>query len=328
MVNMNTTKQFLAGAMTVFLLAACQGQNPFKRESNPVRNYPHVNDSITKREGVVPYGQKQEVKPEPDNSQYICSGPFEVSGEKVLRFMENAATSYEISIRNRLGDAFEVEVGSLSKDITFRRLPKNLPANEAVYQVAWTPKIPAGESILEKTLTLNFKSNILSQRCQGAIAVENIVLLAVKSKDRPVVSIKGLPQTAATFGQDLPFTVEVTDKAADPASPPILNGAVFSSQALSGEREVLDGSGAVANCDVSPAYDDKTQRFRFSCNFTSSLLEKGADKAIIGSGKTADVVFFMTATSRRNGLDSNMARATIKMTFPRSVNLIPEGQNK
>src|SRR5262245_10154208 len=102
-------------------LSACQGQNPFKRESNPVRKYPRVAESIEKGQGAVPYGTKSDTG---DTSAYACEGTFAISsnsseGRTVFSFAEGASLAFTIQILNKLGDEFEASVDGLPEGAEF-----------------------------------------------------------------------------------------------------------------------------------------------------------------------------------------------------------------
>ncbi len=313
---MNLVKWSAVAFCTVALLTACQGQNPFKRESNPIRNYPKVQDSIHKHEAAHPYGYKQT----PDNSQY-CSGPFSITsnspdGHTIFSFLEDSATTYEIIIMNRLGDAFEVEATGLPQGADFKLL-RAASTNTSVYQLSWTPKniIPAGEATFRPNVVLNLKSAALTAQCQGAMGSENLNLLVEKVKDRPTLTVTGLPQTQIKVStSEVKFKVLVTDRLSTAQKVPILNGFGFDPAFKLNEDEikVINGT-AAADCNATPKYVNN--KWEFSCKFLPSGLQANNEDGLRGSGKVGEAVFTVSAKSRVNDKSSNTFKASIKVLF-------------
>ncbi len=305
--------------LSVILLTACQGQNPFKRESNPVRNYPRVSESIRTKTGLVPHGRNQEPpKPPPDNTQIICSVPFTVTvdgniGSQTLQFSEDSEKKYEINIINKLGDEFEAKVSSgLPAGATFRLLRK-VSANSSLYQLAWNPRrIPPGRGAIINNLKIELTSPALTSRCAG---VANIYfdLIALRSGARPTLSVSGLPQTPIQFGEEAAFSVEVDDPAGN-GQAPILNDPSFRQEAVSGERTVLNGVSAV-DCVKIAEPVPSTSKWKFTCKFLSAALTNV--NSLLNSSKVAQATFFLSAKSKGNEVVSNSQQVNIKVKFER-----------
>lgn len=298
-------------------LTACHGQDPFKRESNPIRNYPRVADSIEKREGAAPYG----VKPKsPGGTPYDCTGSFVINsnspdGRTVFYFVEDSASMFEISIVNRLGDSFEVQALGVPEGAEFKLL-KNNSANTATYMLAWTPKnvITGSETTFRPNITLNLKSKALSERCQGAMATETLHLLVEKTGGKPTISVTGLPQTKIKFGREFSFKIDVNDPSATEQKPPQLNGFAFD-PALKTEGSI-DGT-AAADCNATPKLTDG--KWQFSCKFISAALQAGNEDGLRGSGKTAEAVFIASAKSRASDKSTAPLKLSVKVEFEKTA---------
>lgn len=315
--TMNLMKATTAALLSAVILSACQGQNPFKRESNPVRNYPNVDRSIENKESTVPYGVNPKTAM---GTPYDCTGSLTITsnspdGQNVFYFVEDSAASFQVNVLNRLGDKFELTTSALPDGAEFKLL-KQLSDNSAIYQLSWTPKA-AGRA----TINLQMRSEALSARCKGAIGMERLHLLAEKTKGKPTVSVSGLQKTIE-YGQEDSFTVEVTDPQAKDLLPS-LNPLVFdASIAKDSELPVIDGSKA-ADCTATPKLNDEG-RYQFDCKFLSTALTEGEVASLRGSGKSALAVFSVSAQSR--GLSTNVLPVQVKVAFKKVA--AAKGQKK
>lgn len=303
-----------AGVLSVALLTACQGQNLFKRESNPVRNYPRVADSINKRESAVAYGQKQN----PPGNANDCSGPFIVRSNSptgsTFYFLEGSSADFEISIINRLGDNFEVTATNMPEGAEFKLLRQTSP-NSAAYQLAWTPKNIAEDSARAK-VTLQLRSKALSDRCQGAMGTEDLHLMVEKLQGHPVASANVTQQTALKFGKDMSFTIDIVDPSAKVNQPPTLEAISFDpgfKNESTAQVPVIDGSKA-ADCAKSATNVDG--KWQFKCKFLSSALQADNEDQLRGSGKTAQAVFTVTGKGA-NLKRTNTLKISVQVLFER-----------
>lgn len=306
-------------------LSACQGQNPLKRESNPVRNYPRVEESIRTRKGLQPYTQPVKApSPPPDNSQTICSQPFAVSingvaGTRLLKFPEDSLTRFEITLINRLGDEFEAKAAEGFPDSNvFRLLKKDKnSANVATYQISWNPKkLSSGQFTQIFNGRIEITSAALSATCHG-VANIYLDLLVEKSGQRPTLSVSGLPQTAVIFGQESAFNIDVEDSVSS-GDAPTLNALEFKAQAASAERHTISGVPAI-DCISVPALVPNTKKWRFTCKFLSSALAEKDVKGLLNSNKTATAVAFISAKSQANQVSSNPHQINIKVKFEKAA---------
>jgi hypothetical protein len=307
-------KKCAAIAVLGLALSACQGQNPFKRDSNPVRKYPKVADSIEKGEGAVPFGTKP---PADDNSRWACHGPFSVrsnspDGHTVFSFAEGSNLAYTIQILNRLGDEFEASIAGLPEGAEFKLL-RTTSKNAAQYQLSWAPK--AGtlgtNPVFRTSVVLSLKSKLVTQRCNTA-ATETMNIIVEKIKDRPTADVSGLPQTEIKFGKDFKFVVDVKDPQASAAKTPVLSVSFDPVDATVESEKLINGSEAVS-CESTPkAFGNK---WRFNCSFVSSNLQKNDEEKLLGSGKSAIAVFTVQAKSRSTERLSNVIKSRVKVLF-------------
>ncbi|MGE4132616.1 MAG: hypothetical protein AB7F86_13315 [Bdellovibrionales bacterium] len=312
----NVSFQIFWIAVGVALLTACQGQNFFKRQSNPTRKYPKVSESIVDKKGVVPYGQPEVKKPDPDNSQYYCRQPFGIQienteGGQVLTFAEGRQSQYRVSITNYLGDDFQVQVKApTGVDITQTKKD----GAKQVHQITWTPqRLSAGRFFLRESLSLSMTSASFAKLCPGKIARERITLLVEQNQDRPIVALVNLPQTSiSSKTSEVPFVIEVNDRLGNPNLAPASPIFTFSRQAETGERKVLDAHTAV-RCDADPTPMANSTKWTFKCQFLPGMLNVPAD--IKDSGKTVSAVFYTKVISKVNNQESVPELGVIQVQF-------------
>lgn len=315
----------ITAVLSATVLSACAGQNPFKRESNPVRNYPRVSQSIKTKTGLVPFNHDPKPPtPPPDNSQGICTAPFSISingtpGTRLLKFPEDSSTTFEITISNRLQDEFEAKAAEGFPGTNVFRLLRKTSANTAVYQLAWNPgRLAQGQFTQTYNARIELSSQALSDRCQGGIANIYLDLLVEKSGTRPTVSVNNLvPQTPVVFGpnQEATFTVEVDDPSSTAGSPPSLNELEFRREAISGERTVINAVPAT-DCQQTPVAIPNTKKWKFACKFISSSLAEADVKPLQNRNVTATAVLFVSAKGA-NSVASSPRQVNIKVKFER-----------
>lgn len=290
-------------------LSACQGQNPFKRSSNPVKNYPKVASSIEKGDGAVPFGTPS---PSEDNSRFACHSPFAISsnspdGKTVFSFSEGSNLAYEIQIVNKLGDEFQASVANLPKDADFK-LIRQLSKNSAAYQLSWSPK---SATAVRSTAVLTLSSKQMSERCK-ANATETLNLIVEKTKDRPNIEISDLPQTDIKFGKEVKFSIEVSDSQATAQKTPSVSISFDAVDATVESEQLINGKDAV-DCDKNPK--QRSGKWVFTCSFNSAALQKVDEEKLVGSGKTAVATFLAQAESRASGKQSNATKGRVKVQF-------------
>jgi hypothetical protein len=298
--------KFLALSLTAAMLTACQGQNPFKRESNPVRNYPRVARSIETKESTVPYGSKVDTN---GGTPLDCSSPFIVSSNSpdlnnVFYFSDDSATSFEVSVQNRFGDKFLIEALDLPDGAEFKPL-RHDSDSAMTFQLAWTPK---NQSSARPVITLKMQSEKMLARCKSP-DIERLQLFVEKAKGKPTVSVTGVPK-AIEFGQEFSFKIVVNDALAK-GEKPVLNALVFETAQKPSDMVVIDGSKA-ADCNPEAKLNDDG-RYQFSCKFLSSALQETDSEGLRNSGKTAEASFSVSARSR--SVATNLYRVSMKVLF-------------
>jgi hypothetical protein len=323
--GMNSVK-FAFAAVTALALTACSGQNPVKRESNPVREFPKVAESIQKGEGAVPFGTRPSTE---DNSKYACHGPFAISSNspegKAFSFAEGSNIAFTIQILNRLGDEFEASVSGLPEGADFRLLSKD-GKNAATYQLSWTPKpgFLGTQPSFRTSSILRLKSKQVSERCKTD-ASETLNLFVEKTQDRPSVAVEGLPQTEIKFGSEVKFNIDVIDTQATAQKTPVLSLGFDAADAANENEKLINGSESVI-CDKNSKQQEDGQ-WRFNCKFLSAGLQKSDDEGLVNSGKSAVAVFTVQAKSRVSEKQSSVVKARVKVLFEK-VQQQPVAQNQ
>lgn len=293
-------------------LSACQGQNPFKQQSNPVpvKDYPHV--AGAKVEPYIP--GKQQVNPvDPDNSQYVCYEPFKVSvspdqGADLMTFTEDVPGKYTITVRSFLDSNFDVKA-NLPKGASLNLISGERSALRS-YQFMWMPT--KNGSATQRILNLTFVSPATSQKCGVATTVKVALNLIVnKSPLSPSVTFLSLPQQQLTFGDSVKFQIQINDPSSTSESAPILNAIQYRAIARSAERPRLDASAAV-DCESKGQFVSGTT-WQFNCSYDSRLV-KGVD-AYLNKNADIDTTFFASAQSTRSGLSSAASQANVRVAF-------------
>lgn len=298
--------KFLSLSVATVLLTACQGQNPFRRESNPVRNYPRIAHSIETKESTVPYGTKVSGN---GGTPLDCTSPFIISSNSpdvnnVFYFTNDSATAFEVSVQNRFGDKFTVEAMDLPDGAEFKPLRQDSDS-AMTFQLAWTPK---NQSSARPVITLKMQSEKMLARCKSP-DIERLQLFVEKAKGKPTLSVTGIPKSIE-FGQEFSFKVVVNDTLAK-GEKPVLNALVFEAPQQAGDMTVIDGS---KSADCSPeAKLNEDGRFQFSCKFLSGALQETDNEGLRNSGKTVEASFSVSARSR--SISTNLYRVSLKVLF-------------
>ena len=330
---MNLVKWSAASLSSIVILSACQGQNPFKRESNPLRDYPKVADSIQKHEGAVPYNSKPSASGNGDNGTTVCAAPFVITSNSpdnhtLFTFEVDSAKAFEILIVNRLGDSFEVAFKNLPPGMEAPKVLSTPTVKSAIYQISWSPKneILVNDSAFRSSIALTFKSKALSERCPGAVGTESLNLMVQKVDGRPKVAIT-MPPTIK-FGAEAKILIEVTDEAATTGKAPTLNGFTFTPPAQNKDTiKVIDGSRSISNCDIKPKF--RNGKWQFTCVFLSNALGTN-EHGLVDSGQTGRAIFGVSATSVSSGKTSHVTEGSVKVKFDKipAANATSQGQKQ
>lgn len=319
----------LWGAAFALVLIGCQGQSPFERNENPIKDYPGVVAAANQK-----YDPNHKVvnPPDPDNSQEACYEPFGVKvendqGNLLLSFSEGTESTYTIDIFAHGGNDFSVTPIGLPQGARFTQISKS--GASAQFALTWKPPQIRYGQVTNTLISLRFQST-WAQRCGGDIR-EQLNLQVVKASDAPTVisapaptkpaqqqvekqaqqvakkaatpptiSFKGFPQKQIKFGDSFKFRIEINDPNSSPTSGPDLDKPVFDAQAAG--KDVLDASEAI-DCK-SPGRSLGGKKWIFSCKFDSNLINNDSLKPLLYSGKTAEAGFFESAISKREQVRS------------------------
>lgn len=289
----------------------CQGHDPMKRESNPLKGY-SVAQGPTVRYNP---NQKQTPTVDPDNNQYVCFEPLKVSvkgdrGERLLEFTEDQDSTYEVTVVSLLDDGnFDVKAQGPS-GIQLIRLTKK--DNVAVYKLGWRPgKVKSSKGVDNFTLSLNYLSPLANKRCGSDIRV-GLNLQVVKTQGVPTITFEGLPQTAINIGDQFDFSIIVDDPASLPQVAPDLQKISFPSSLANGERNVMSAVPAIS-CDNLGKHLEGT-KFKFHCKFDSKKLDINAVKDL---GTSVDTRFVASGISKRGGKSTGPVTGSITLNLPK-----------
>lgn len=310
------------------LLTACQGQNPFKRESNPVKNYPHTMES-----GNQPYTPGQKAKKpgssaNNDGAQVTpvvppCFEPISASAEPdhgnlLLKFVEEVEGSYDINVtlNGTQKNPLETQKPADSEFILIARAD-----NVYTYRLIWKPAKGSSTAATE-AITIGFEGAVPQGSCPQSKNRVSFNVVVSKTNETPSVSFSDMKEKIK-FGDKFDFKVIVDDPTALQNRTPVIK--VRFSEARG--SAVLNASAAVTTCDESKVL--APTKFEFVCKFDSNLI-KGVEK-LLSTGKEALASFQVVATSTKSGVNSAPTPQKIKVLFekietPKSVP--PQGAKK
>jgi hypothetical protein len=299
---------------TLFLCAGligCQGDNTFKRESNPVKDYTSV---LNDAQPYVP-GQVNKTPPAPDNSQLACYEPFKVSverdqGNKLLFFTEEIQGRYVINVRSLIDQnlPWDIKAVDLPAGSSFRRVSKS--GNTASFEFVWTPAKGRTTDVDLKVLTLRYIS-IAESKCQSGPITQSLNLVVKKNDGEPAVSFAGLPDQAIRLGDTFSFQIKITDPAGTAEAAPDLKEIAFNAGATSGERAVLNAKAAVS-CGETGRFDKSS--WLFDCRFDSAKLNSKQVEAAAKQQGVVEAMFTATAYSKRSHRTSAATPAYVRLS--------------
>lgn len=304
---MNLTKtagRVTALILTGMMLAACNGSNPFKGGSNPVKEYPSANEG-------QPYDpeNKQVVEPPPDNTQNVCIPPMHVSinpdhGSLLMLFSEGEQSVYRVTVKNRTNQAFTVtHEGPQGSEL----VPVEVTQAQGTYDFKWTPSKSNSTRVQTKSLKVVFNYNNASLRSRCGEASVGVDLVIDKTPLEPQVSFINLPQSIAYQDAGIGFQVQIDDPASTQDSAPTIKEIGFTNQGSTGKNLVLDASKAVS-CP-GPAQFVEGTKWVLNCTLTLADVKK------VDSSKGFNASFFIIAESTRNrGKKSIRTQATVIVT--------------
>jgi hypothetical protein len=310
------------------VLVACQGQNVFKRESDPTRAY-NLQDT-------VPYNAEKAHQDQIRRAEQLkkpCGIPFTLSvyekDAKGNRLEEQgqSAVFREGQEKTIFIEATKID-GMLDSDQAWDVKPVAGPCpldkcfqlagksdKTATYKFTWKAAQNAADAGDRAVLTLQYIWPV-RVNCSSVPVTDKISLFVKKGSDQgPVITFPGL-QSEAKFGDNFKFAVQIDDASAK---------AKF--VATPDEAGTVDGKPAV-DCTatgrvVETAGSQKASVF--DCTFDTRALPNEQIKDLIGSGKSMTAVFSIKAANATANTTAT-GRVNVKferVDFPKAQTAVP-----
>jgi hypothetical protein len=276
------------------VLSACNGQNPLKRNSDPTKDYPELNQA-------VPVSQVPEPKPTPtptpvpEVEQNPCPKIFDIGFEeargRLMKFQPGQQGQIVLVARSYRQGAFNLELTDAPKGMSLT-LAKNegaAPNSLSYWTVQWTPEqeIVGVNGLWETVIGVKYtNNNVKNARC-GNHASEDFNVQVSEDPNavtNPVVSITELPQGKITFGDHFNFKITVSN--ADSKQAPDLSFG-FNSDAFSTSTTIRGD--AAAGCSSAKLVNSQ---WVFSCDFASDkIADSETIKNLINKNKEVTARF-------------------------------------
>lgn len=311
---MGNIKLFSSLFIASVLLTACQGQNPFKRQSDPTKKYPHTMESSNRP--YVP-GQKPAGTPKgagtdggkPVAVEIPCFDPVKIEvepdhGNLLLKFAEETESSYNLKITLKGPNALTGKIIANNPEDSELILTARQD-NVYVYKFTWKPAKGASASKATE-MSVGLDGEPAKGACANAKNRLAMSLVVSKTNDTPSVSFSGIKEKIK-FGESFDFNVIVDDPTASKGKTPVIKSIKFSEAKGSA---VLDGTAAVTSCDENKVLSPT--KYEFVCRFDSNLI-KGVEK-LLSTGKQGVTSFTVTAASK-DGVLSAPTPQKIKVVF-------------
>lgn len=303
-------KHILSASVIALALIGCQGQNTFKRESNPRKDYTSIIDQSR------PYDPAQRAKEEADAArlaQRPCGRPFflTIEGEQgnLMHFTVGQEKTYTLKVESQLenGQQWGLEVVDGPKDAL---KPTQVSSRGGVYTFTWTPDDSA---VNGQTLVLNYKW-APRKGCESTPTTESIALVVAKDANDTKITFENVPNEVKYAKEQPPITfqVRVTDPTAKKNALPGLaavasqveNGAVDAASIKDlidcGQNGVIDGKDVVFTCTLSP----------LALGNSDELI-----KAHAGKGDQVELVFSVQAVNKKTKAQSPVTTARLRAQF-------------
>jgi hypothetical protein len=309
---------------SIAFLMGCQGQNPFKRQSDPTKAYPHTMESSNRP--YVP-GQKA-VKPGVQGAdggatvvpaEPPCFEPVKVEaspdhGNDLLKFVEETEGAYDLKVTLGGPQTQELKIDR-PEESDLRMIARQ--DNSYTYRLTWKPAKGASAQKNEPVI-VGFEGELPKGACAQSKNRVSLNVVVSKTNDTPGISFPDMKEKIK-FGDKFAFKVVVQDPQAAAGKSPTLKWSYGEARGSS----VLDGSAAVTGCKESQALENNN--FEFSCQFDSNLIKK-VDK-LLSTGKEAYTSFRFVATSAATGVKSPPTPQKIKVLFEK-IETKPTGAPK
>lgn len=297
------------------LLMGCQGQNPFKRQGNPLKNYPNVTETANRP--YVP-GQKA-VKPAQEGAGGAtvkppappCFEPLKVEvspdhGSNQLKFVEETSSSFDLKMTVK---GYAIEKLKVDRPDESQLVPVSREGDIYTWRLTWKPSKDSSRTAVEPVV-IGFEDELPAGACAKAEKTVSLKVTISKSQNAPVVSFSGVKEKIK-FGDKFDFKVIVDDQQAEKGKVPSIKWAFK----IAKESADLDASAAVTKCTESRELEGK--KFEFVCSFDSNLIKKV--DGLLNSGQAKAASFLMTATSAKTGSSSLPAVKQIRVLFEKIV---------
>lgn len=281
-------------SVLITALVGCHGQDPFKGNQNPTRNFNDVTSKANK-----PYGQVREVDKNPAEvvlDPQDCEQPYDLSvenseGRKLLTFTEGVASQYRLKIVGKIDPLFSISAG-VPKGAQLLRGGREGAVH--YYDFTWTPEADPNRTKQFNLVTrLEYQSASTTTLCQRSYS-EELNLIVKKTPQEPTLSFPDFPTSVVPFGSEFKFVIEVVgalSAAGAELSITSMDAAVMS------RESILDASKAV-DCEKSPKAVSPT-KWAFECKFFSSKIAHVT--SLLNSEKLVDAKFLASLTYENGG---------------------------
>lgn len=283
---------------TAFLLTACQGQNAFKRESNPTKNYQSVLDQSR---AYSPEQQRAKQEQDARLQQLPCGVPFLLTvdqgdkGETAV-FTEGVQKTVTIKIDRIAGQLaadrpWDVKAVDAPAGATFEQ--EKATADSRSYKLSWTA--PKASNDITNKLVLRFKWDI-EARCSATTPItKTVALVVVKGENDAVLAFREIKDIK--FHDVLPFQL-------------VLQGATDKL----GKLSFVDKGGiSTADAKITECGEPKAEgkKITYDCTFNSGALKDAEIKDLIGKDSVQEI----TLNARIEGKKPVEASAKVRVAF-------------
>jgi hypothetical protein len=298
---------------SIAFLMGCQGQNPFKRQSDPTKAYPHTMESSNRP--YVP-GQKA-AKPGTQGAagggtpaapaEPPCFEPVTVEaspdhGNDLLKFVEETEGAYDLKITLGGPQTQELKIDR-PENSDLRMVARQ--DNTYTYRLTWKPAKGASAG-KNDPVVVGFEGELPKGACPQAKNRVSLSVVVSKTNDVPGVSFEDMKEKIK-FGDKFEFRVVVQDPLAVRGKTPTVKWSYGEERGSS----VLDASAAVTGCKANNVREEN--KYEFLCQFDSNLIKKV--EKLLSTGKEAYASFRFVATSAATGVQSPATPQKIKVLF-------------
>ena len=305
---MSTFQSFVRVAIIVpaLVLIGCQGQNTFKRTTNPTKDYQGVIDrSQTWKPGMGPRPPVTDF----DNRQFYCGQVFTVAVGQAKRaeFHEGVSGAVAVSVTANTKTPFTVSLEGGPKEMKIKDLGQGTE-----FQLLWKP---TREDAKHNTVKIVINAPELQKKCP--IGFGDLIDIDVDpGPGIPKLSILDLPD-AVEFGSVREFQVEMKDEAANATKVPVILEKGVDERLIANPESKLKNVGAAeaifCETGIMKNSNDPTL-WTFKCRFETSLL-KDAEKILAKAPQTINAVFFLKGKSTASGLLTSQTSRAVQVAF-------------